>query len=162
MINNINSNDEENLSEDFLSEGAFTCEVKINKKLNINMKMSSFNKTKHHKLSGDDLAPQEPLFWNEKSLFKEGCQDDKNSTNSFTIEKRGSSRKISEDTVYQKSPKRISMRSQISDLLKKSAQLREERKLILKKKQSVMDAPLESLEILNKHCEQTDFLTFGS
>ncbi|CAI2364796.1 unnamed protein product [Moneuplotes crassus] len=152
---------EENLSENFLSEGAITKKIKISERININMKMSSFKISNLQKVISDDKVQALP-FCGTKSRFYEKTGGDKKFANSFKAKESHSFRNISEDIGNQACAKRVSIKSEISFLLKKSAELRETRKLIMKKKQSLMNVPIEGLEILNINCDQKDFVTFGA
>lgn len=160
MTKNHSLNYEENLSEDILSEGTTTREIKINERLNINMKMSSFKISCQQKIISDDEA-EVSSFWGTKSRFYVKPCWNKKSANSFKVKESHSFRNISGDIVNQASVKRVSIKSEISLLLKKSAELREARKLIMKKKQSLMNVPIEGLEIPNNWA-QKDFFTFGA
>ncbi|CAI2362127.1 unnamed protein product [Moneuplotes crassus] len=160
---------DENLADDLLSEGTSTSEVKVNERMNENMEMSPFNKSKHKKSADCGLLPQMSMSLDTKILSnkqpKAAKSVNKNMLCSFQPERRQQSLKVHKDWTYQdsnvKECKKVSIKDEISDLLKKSAMLREKRKFKANKKLKVIDIPLEEFEIFSNEAKEEGLFTFG-
>ncbi|CAI2363535.1 unnamed protein product [Moneuplotes crassus] len=157
---------EENLSEDILSEDACACEVKITERLCINMDMSPFKKSIANKSGRHQMSKFRTRTDNSK------YQAQMASTNQKARIQRTCTLKMSQETLKEldsntterkEAPerKKSSIQSEISYLLKKSAQIRHKESILSKTKQKSQEISLKDIGIFSVDPKKPNFVTFG-
>ncbi|CAI2362387.1 unnamed protein product [Moneuplotes crassus] len=154
---------DENLSEDLLSEGSPTSLVKVSERLDLNMKTTPFHLSRSRKAfsnSSKCVCPSKKLGTKSKGAFmkeKFSRAQPKSFKTEGTLLKFEKCQK--NDEIDSQSSSKISLKSEISTLLRKSAQIRA--KNLLSNPKSKKEAHnLEPESCVNK--EEGVLYTFGN